>query len=84
MYAMNMTHPDICHMERYGEDNAPAVCYCVACDEAICEGEDYYDVDGDIQCADCVEDNALTILADYFGCKKQTAAFLIKEREAKK
>lgn len=36
-------------------DAEKIVCYCYRCDEAICEGDDYYIIGGEPYCEECVE-----------------------------
>ena len=54
--AMDMTHPGILHMEKWGHDfyrlNEPPTLFCEHCGEGIYENEDYYDIGICEGCAD--------------------------------
>ena len=55
--AMDMTHPEILHMEKWGHGfhrlDEPPVHFCDGCGCEIYEDEDYYDT-GEIICTDCI------------------------------
>lgn len=52
---MNIEHPIITQMERYGELTTPKIdCYCDRCAMPIYEGDDYYDFIEEFLCERCV------------------------------
>lgn len=54
---IELVHPDILQMERYGELNPKeAVCTCDVCGEGIYEGEVYYSIKEDCICTNCIDD----------------------------
>ncbi len=69
---------DICHRTPCDPrcPNAPeptAVYTCKHCGEAITDGDECYELDGDYYHEDCFCDNAVDILVDVFGARKETA-----------
>lgn len=56
--------------------NAPepqSIYTCESCGEAICEGDDFLEVNGVYYHDECAKDNALEILIEVFGARKGTA-----------
>ena len=44
------------NIDGYEDDNAPPVVFtCNDCGDDICEGDDYYDIDDNPVCPDCIE-----------------------------
>lgn len=60
-------HPVIRNMERTGhpDGKGPKVLFkCIHCRCEICDGETYYDIDGEPWCEECIEDARKTADAD--------------------
>lgn len=48
--------PFIRQMETFGTiDTRPVRCRCKCCDADLCDGDRYWDVNGEVVCADCIE-----------------------------
>lgn len=54
-------------------DQPEEICSCKICGEPICEGDEYYDMDGECYCVSCFEDNAVEILVEECGATLLTA-----------
>lgn len=68
---------EICHQSpchpRCPNHEEVAVYTCKACGEAIVEGDDYYEMDGEFWHEDCFEDCAVQLLLDECGAMKGVA-----------
>ena len=51
----------------------PIAGYCKYCDEPVYDGEECYELDGDIYHLDCFDDDAVDILIKKFGAERHTA-----------
>lgn len=52
--------PDCMYNYRYEFEKASIVDNCCNCDCNICEGDEYYDIDGIILCEECIRDYKYT------------------------
>lgn len=52
-----LDNPIITEIERYGElDNDEPILHCDCCGEGIYEGDEFWDIKGEIHCRDCIEE----------------------------
>ncbi len=66
-------HQTPCHPRCPNAPEPKAIFICESCGEAICEGDDAYEIGGAYYHEECAEDNALEILVELFDARKFTA-----------
>lgn len=64
--------------ERFGTDiydkQEYVVFYCDECREPICDGETYYEINGEVICKNCIDNMTTSELLDFLGYEDHTAS----------